>query len=146
MTSTPSDAVPSTPMTTGGYVQYNKTTQSPLAGMPDAAEESIGIVRQLFTAAGQKYAQVIWNPGSARPETGLYTEDELCPISQKQAVDLVNQMNEGDYQPPSGIASSNYQQPSVPTLALPPALQGASLTPTQAGPIDQSLSPGEGYS
>jgi hypothetical protein len=141
----PSTATPTTPMTTGSYVQYNVTTQSPLSPMPTAAEETIGIVRQLFTAQGKRYAQVVWNPGSAKPETGLYTEDQLCPISQQQAVDLTNQMNEGTYQPPSGTPSSNYQQPTVPTLALPPALQGAQVTPTLTGPTNEPLSPGAGY-
>jgi hypothetical protein len=142
---TDTSTTPTTPMATGSYVQYNATTQSPLSPAPSAAEQTIGIVRQLFSAQGKQYAQVVWNPGSARPETGLYTCDQLCPISQKQAVDLTNQMNEGTYQPPSGTPSSNYQQPTVPALALPPALQGASVTPTLTGPQDQPLSPGAGY-
>lgn len=141
MTST----APTTPMQTGAYVQYNPTTQNPLSPPPSAAEETIGIVRQLFTAQGQQYAQVVWNPGSQTPETGLYTCDQLCPISQQQAADLVNQMNCGDYTPPSGQLGSNYTQPSVPTLALPPALQGEQVTPTQTGPISGPLSPGAGY-
>jgi hypothetical protein len=141
----PSSATPSSPMTTGGYVQYNPTVQSPLAPPPSAPEETIGIVRQLFSAQGKQYAQVVWNPGSARPQTGLYTADQLCPISQQQAVDLTNQMNEGTYQPPTGAPSSNYQQPTVPTLALPPALQGAQVTPTLTGSTNQPLSPGAGY-
>lgn len=133
------------PMTQGGYVQYNATTQSPLSPAPTAAEETIGIVRQLFTAQGTQYAQVVWNPGSATPETGLYRADQLCAITQQQAVDLTNQMNEGTYQPPAGTPSSNYQQPAVPALALPPALQGTQVTPTLTGPTDQPLSPGAGY-
>ena len=132
-------------MTTGGYVQYNVTTQSPLSAMPTAAEQTIGIVRQLFTAQGTQYAQVVWNPGSNFPETGLYTCDQLCPITQQQAVDLTNQMNAGTYEPPGGTPSSNYQQPTVPALALPPALQGAQVTPTLTGPTDEPLSPGAGY-
>ena len=133
------------PMTTGGYVQYNVTTQSPLSAMPTAAEQTIGIVRQLFMAQGTQYAQVVWNPGSNFPETGLYTCDQLCPITQQQAVDLTNQMNAGTYEPPGGTPSSNYQQPTVPALALPPALQGAQVTPTLTGPTDEPLSPGAGY-
>ena len=145
MSDTASQNTPTTPMATGTYVQYNETTQSPLSPAPTAAEQTIGIVRQLFTAQGQQFAQVVWNPGGANPETGLYTCDQLCPISQKQAVDLVNQMNEGTYQPPSGALGSNYQQPTVPALALPPALQGAQVTPNLTGPTDQPLSPGAGY-
>jgi hypothetical protein len=113
--------------------------------MPDAAEQTIGIVRQFFTAQGDQYAQVVWNPGSSTPETGLYKVDQLCGITQQQAVDLTNQMNAGTYSPPSGTPSSNYTQPAVPALALPPALQGAQVTPTLTGPTDQPLSPGEGY-
>lgn len=138
-------ATPSSPMTQGGYVQYNATVQSPLSPAPTAAEKTIGIVRSLFSAQGKQYAQVVWNPGSYAPETGLYTEDQLCSITQQQAADLVNQMNEGTYEPPSGTPSSNYQQPTVPALALPPALQGAEVTPTLTGPTNQPLTPGAGY-
>lgn len=138
-------ATSSSPMVQGGYVQYNPTTQSPLSPAPTAAEETVGLVRQLFSAQGKQYAQVVWNPGSRFPETGLYTEDELCPLSQKEAVDITNQMNAGTYQPDLGTPSSNYEQPAVPALALPPALQGAQVTPTLTGPTNQPLSPGAGY-
>lgn len=132
-------------MQTGSWVQYNPTTQSPLSPGPDAAEQTIGIVRQLFTAQGTQYAQVVWNPGSQTPETALYTCDQLTPISQQQAVDITNQMNAGTYTPDLGTPSSNYQQPTVPTQALPPGLQGQQVTPTQTGPTDQPLAPGQGY-
>lgn len=135
----------SAPLATGSFVQYNSSVQSPLAPGPDAAEQTIGIVRQLFTAQGKQYAQVVWNPGSATPETALYTADQLCTITQQQAADLTNQMNAGTYQPSTGTPGSNYQQPSVPTLALPPGLQGQNVTPTLTGPIDQPISPGQGY-
>lgn len=135
----------SQPLATGSYVQYNVTTQSPQAPGPTPGEQTIGIIRQLFTAQGKQYAQVVWNPGSLYPETGLYTADELCTMTQQQAADAANQMNAGTYQPPSGTPSSNYQQPTVPALALPPALQGASVTPTLNQPTDQPLSPGTGY-
>lgn len=131
-------------MSTGSWVQYNVTTQSPLSPMPSAAEQTIGLVRQLFTAQGKQYAQVVWNPGSQYPETGLYTSDQLCAITQQQAVDLTNQMNSGDYSPNLGTPSSNYKQPSVPTLALPPGLQGQNVTPTLNQPINTPLSSG-GY-
>lgn len=133
------------PIATGSYVQYDVTKQSPLSAMPTAAEQTIGIVRQLFTAQGQQYVQVVWNPGSLTPQTGLYTEDQLCPLTQQQAADITTQMNAGTYQPPSGTPSSNYQQPTVPALALPPALQGQQVTPTLNQPTDQPLSPGTGY-
>lgn len=138
-------ATSSSPMVQGGYVQYNPTTQSPLSPAPTAAEETVGLVRQLFSAQGKQYAQVVWNPGSRFPETGLYTEDELCPLSQKEAVDITNQMNAGTYEPPDNALSSNFTQPSVPSLALPPALQGVQVTPTLTGPTNQPLSSGAGY-
>lgn len=132
-------------MQVGGYVQYNSAVQNPQAPGPDAAEQTIGIVRSLFTAQGTQYAQVVWNPGSANPETALYTCDQLCPISQQQAMDLINQMNCGDM-PPSTSVGSSYTQPSIPTLALPPALQNdTDVTPTQTGPITGPLSPGTGF-
>lgn len=142
---TPSSTTPSTPMQVGGYVQYDPTSDSPLANPPSAAEQTIGIVRQLFSAQGEQYAQVVWNPGSATPKTALYHAKQLTPISQQQAVDLTNQMNEGTYQPDLGAQSSNYEQPTVPALALPPGLQGAQVTPTLTGPTDEPLSPGAGY-
>src|SRR6516164_1565575 len=91
------------PLATGSYVQYNVTTQSPQSMLPSAAEQTIGIVRQLFTAQGTQYAQVVWNPGSQTPATGLYTADQLCAITQQQAADLTNQMNAGTYQPPTEL-------------------------------------------
>ena len=133
------------PPTTGSWVQYNVTTQSPLAGMPTPTEQTIGLVRQVFSAQGSQYAQVVWNPGSQYPQTGLYTADELCPMTQQQASDAVNQMNAGTYQPPTGTPSSNYQQPTVPALALPQGMQGLSVTPTLTGPTNEPLSPGTGY-
>ena len=139
------DTAPSTPMTVGGYVQYNATTQNPLAPAPSPDECTIGIVRQLFSAQGKQYAQVVWNPGGARPKTGLYTCDQLCPMSQQDATAAVNAMNEGTYEPPTGALGSNFQQPSVPTLALPPALQGQNVTPTLNQPTNEPLSPGAGY-
>lgn len=135
----------STPsLTTGSYVQYNVTTQSPLAPGPSAAEQTLGIVRQFFTAQGKQYAQVVWNPGSMFPDTGLYTEDQLCAITPKQAADITNQMNAGTWQPSNPATGSNYVQPTVPTLALPPGLQGQQVTPTLNTPTNQPLSSG-GY-
>jgi hypothetical protein len=136
----------STPsLATGSYVQYNAATQSPLAPGPSAAEQTLGIIRQFFTAQGQQYAQVVWNPGSQFPNTGLYTTDQLCGITQQQAADITNQMNAGTYQPSTTTPGSDYQQPAIPTLALPPGNQGEGITPTATGPINQPLSPGTGY-
>src|SRR5215469_2341148 len=96
---------------TGSWVQYNVTTQSPLSGMPTPAEQTIGLVRSVFTSQGTQFAQVVWNPGSDNPQTGLYTADQLCQLNQQQANDIRNQMNAGTYQPNLGTPSSNYQQP-----------------------------------
>jgi len=132
----------------GSYVQYDVTTQSPLAPLPSAAEQTIGIIRQLFTAQGSQYAQVVWNPGSATPQTGLYTADQLCPLTQQQAADITTNMNETGQLPPlSGTPSSNYTQPQVPSQGLPPGLQSANVPviPTLTGPLNQPLDPGTGY-
>lgn len=129
----------------GSWVQVNASAQSPLAPGPDIAEQTIGIVRQMFTAQGKQYAQVVWNPGSMFPETALYTSDQLCQITQQQAADITKQMNSGTWSPSSQAVGSTYEQPTVPTLALPPALQGEPVTPTLQGPTDQPLSPGTGY-
>jgi hypothetical protein len=137
--------------TVGSWVQYNVSTQSPLAGLPTSAEETIGIVRQLFTAQGTQYAQVVWNPGSSTPETGLYTADQLCAITSQQAADIQCQMNSGDFTPPTrqeeaAVAGQDYQQPAVPTGALPPALQtSVPVIPTLTGPQDTPLTQGAGY-
>jgi hypothetical protein len=130
----------------GSYVQYNVTQQSPLSALPTSTEQTIGRVRSIFTSEGKQFVQVVWNPGSQNPQTGLYTMDQLCPMTQQEATDAINQLNAGTYQPPSGTPSSNYQQPSVPALALPPGLQGEQVTPTLTGPTNQPLSPGTGYS
>lgn len=149
----------STLPTVGSWVQYNVSTQSPLSALPTAAEETIGIVRQIFTAQGRHYAQVVWNPGSATPETALYTADELCPITAQQAADITNQMNTGQFQIPTKQelqtqAGTQYQQPAVPSKALPPALQSVPVIPTLTGQQQppgewgtpgEPLSPGTGY-
>jgi hypothetical protein len=143
-TPTPSTNDTSLPAT-GSWVQYNVTTQSPLSGMPTSAEQTIGLVRSVFTSQGNQFAQVVWNPGSQNPQTGLYTAEQLCQLNQQQANDIRNQMSAGTFQPSSGTPSSNYQQPSVPTLALPSTLQEENVTPTLTGPTNEPLSPGTGY-
>lgn len=132
-------------LATGTWVQYNVSTQSPLAALPTTAEQTIGIIRQAFTAQGKQFFQVVWNPGNMFPETGLYTADELCALTQQEAQQITAQMNAGSYQLPQGGAGSNYQQPDVPSLALPPGLQGEQVTPTLTGPTTQPLDTGTGY-
>lgn len=139
MTTTPS-------LQTGTWVQYNVSTQSPLAALPTAAEQTIGIIRQAYTAQGKQFFQVVWNPGSMFPEVGLYSTDELCALTAQQAQQITSQMNSGTYQGLTATPSASYQQPDVPTLALPPALQGQQVTPTLTGPNNQlPLTTGAGY-
>jgi hypothetical protein len=130
--------------TVGSWVQYNVTTQSPLSALPTAAENTIGLVRQAFTAQGKQFLQVVWNPGAMLPQTGLYTSDQLCPITQQQAANIQAEMNAGTYDPskPQGTPGSNYQQPEVPSGALPPGLQNVPVIPTLTGPTDQPISGG----
>ena len=137
----------STIPTVGSWVQYNVTAQSPLSGLPTAAENTIGIVRQVFCTQGKQMIQVVWNPGAMLPETGLYTEDQLCQITSQQAANIQAQMNAGTYDPtkPQGTPGSNYQQPAIPNNALPPGLQSVPVIPTLTGPTNQPLSSGVGY-
>jgi len=137
----------SPPPSVGSWVQYNVTDQSPLSALPTAAENTIGIVRQVFSAQGQQFMQVVWNPGSSTPESALYTADQLCPITSQQAANIQASMNAGTYDPtqPQGVPGSNYQQPAVPSMGLPPGLQNVPVIPTLTGPQDQPLDPGVGY-
>lgn len=86
----------------GAWVQFNPNAQSIFAPKPTPTEATIGLVRQLFTAEGQQFYQVVWNPGSAFPQTGLYTIDQLCVLTQQDAATIMNELNSGTYQPPSG--------------------------------------------
>lgn len=98
MTATGSQAqVPSV----GSWVQVNPSAQNLLAPKPTPSELTIGLVRQLFSAEGQQYYQVVWNPGSAFPETGLYTVDQLCTLTDQAVNQIMCQLNEGTYTPPS---------------------------------------------
>lgn len=137
--------MPTQSLTPGGWVQLNATTQSPLAPGPDKAEQTIGIIRQMFMAQGKQYFQIVWNPGSMFPETAMYTSDQLSPISAQSAQQIQQQMNAGTWQPSNAAAGSNYQQPNVPEPALPPGLQQTPVTPTLKGPISQPLDLGTGY-
>lgn len=105
-------------LTPGAWVQLNPSTDSPRAALPSIAEQGIGIIRQAFTAAGQKVYLVVWNPGDARPQTGLYKEAELTPLSQQDANNRMNQMASGST-PSLPTQGSQYQQPPVPAQALP---------------------------
>lgn len=105
----------------GQWVQYNVSVQSPRAELPSVAEQTIGSIRQAFTAQGKTFYQVVWNPGDANPETGLYTDDQLCALTQQQATAIRQQIACGTYQPNmSGTPGADYQQPNIPVQAAPP--------------------------
>jgi hypothetical protein len=57
------------------------------------------------------------------PKSGLYHEDQVCPITQQQATDLVNTMNATGQFPQQGTPGENFQQPNIPVQAAPPANQ-----------------------
>jgi hypothetical protein len=105
----------------GQYVQYNATVQDPRAGPPTPEEQGLGQIRQSFSRSDGQYYQVVWNPGSMKPKSALYHEQQLCPLTQKQAQDVINGMASGDTA--TGIPGSNFQQPNVPRQAAPPSQQ-----------------------
>ena len=107
------DTTPTNPMATGSYVQYNATTQSPLSPGPSAAEQTIGIVRQLFMSQGKQFAQVVWNPGDANPKTGIYHADQLTALDQQTAQQIRQQIAAGTYQPSTPQSSTDYKSPTL---------------------------------
>src|SRR5215475_13295041 len=101
----------------GSWVQLNPTTQDPRAPQPDLAEQTIGIVRQSFVSQGKQMYQVVWNPGEARPQSALYTDDQLTPLDPQAANEIKNPLAAGTYQPSlSGTPGSQFVQPPVPTI------------------------------
>ena len=112
---------PTLPM--GSWVQYNVTTQSPQAGLPSSQEQGIGVIRQAFTKLDGTYYQVVWNPGSQTPQTGLYHADQLNPCDAQTASTIRSQLASGTYQPNMGTPSQDYQQPNIPAQAAPPSAQ-----------------------
>jgi len=128
----------------GQWVQYNVGPQDPRAPLPSLAEQTIGIIRSSYTSQGKPYYNVVWNPGEAYPKSALYTEEQLCALDPQAANEIKNQLAAGTYTPSlSGSPGSQYVQPDIPTLALPPQLQGGSFAPgapdqdnpTLTGPI-----------
>jgi len=107
----------------GQWVQYNVAVQDPQAPLPSPSEQTIGAVRQAFTLADGPYYQVVWNPGSSSPKTGLYKANQLCPLTQDQANKIIDQLAAGTFQPNLDKAGSQFQQPNVPIQAAPPSQQ-----------------------
>jgi len=106
----------------GQQVKYNATTQDPRATGPSTDEQGIGVIRQSFTKADGPYYQVVWNPGSNRPKSALYHQDQLTPLDQQQAQELMGNLAQGQLAD-VGQPGSNFQQPNVPVQAAPPNQQ-----------------------
>lgn len=116
------------PLQVGQYVQYSAASDSPRSNKPSGEEETIGIVRQVIRQGDQSYYQVVWNPGDRRPKVGMYHQDQLVPVTQQQANDILNQLAAGTYRPQDQTPGTSYQQPALPEAALPPGLQGSGYT------------------
>lgn len=89
----------------GSWVQMNLAPyQNPSLRppYPTIEERTIGIIKSAYTAQGRRYYQVVWNPGGMRPETGIYTVDQLVALSQQQAQDIQAEMAKGAYTPLGG--------------------------------------------
>lgn len=125
-----------TDLPVGQYVQFNAGVQSPRAERPTAVEQTIGVIRQAYTAAGDMFYQVVWNPGSSNPATALYTQEQLTPIDQKRANEIAAQMNAGTWTPNVGSPGSEYNEPGVPTEALPPSMQDSNTNVHFTGTVN----------
>lgn len=104
----------------GTWVQLNPSTESPRAGKPSAEEQTIGKITQSFMTQGEKFYQVVWNPGDMNPKTGTYREKELTELTQQQAQSIRQSIAAGNYQASLPQQGSNYQAPELETPALPP--------------------------
>jgi len=98
-------------LATGAWVQLNPSTESPRAMKPSATEQTIGIVKQVFTQQGEQYYQVVWNPGDANPKTAIYHANELTPLDQQTATKIRQQLASGTYQPNTPESSTDYKSP-----------------------------------
>lgn len=100
----------------GSWVQLNLSSpytyrhpQSPLqesSKYPSIAERTIGVVRSAYVAQGTQFYQIVWNPRGSKPETGMYTVDQLTPLSPQQAQQIQQQMAQGIYTPQGGWNAS----------------------------------------
>lgn len=115
----------------GQWVSYNPSFDSPLAKAASGAEQGIGIVRQSMNAQDGQYYQVVWNPGDNNPRSAWYHANQLTCLTQAEAQSIAQEMANGQT-PSLPTQSSQYQQPTVPTQALPPSIQG--LGPFQPAP------------
>lgn len=98
----------------GQWVQYNIAVQSPRAATPSAQERTVGVIRQAYNAFDGPYYQVVWNPGSAKPETGMYHVNELTAVTPQQAQQILQQPPEQ-----AGTPGTQYPQRNIPVQAAP---------------------------
>lgn len=87
------------------YAYKSSTSTSPLQvkrGYPSIAERTIGVIRSAYVAQGTQYYQIVWNPRGTKPETGMYTVDQLTPLSDQAAQAIQQQMAQGTYAPQGG--------------------------------------------
>jgi hypothetical protein len=73
---------------------------------PSVEERTVGVVRSGYVAQGQQFYQVVWNPRGNRPETGMYTIDQLVPLTAQQIQTINAEMNTGAYAPQGGWNAS----------------------------------------
>lgn len=106
-------------ITPGTYVQINPANDPLRAAKPGAEEKGLGIIKQAFTAEGDQYYVVVWNPGDAFPKTGTYRESQLTQLSPQDVQKIKQEMASGTYSPSLPEPGSNYKEPPPPAQALP---------------------------
>lgn len=92
----------------GQWVQLNAVPQTWDHPLPTAQEQTIGQIRQAFTQQGETFYQVVWLPGTAHPQTGLYRADQITCINDQQRTSIANQLASGGLT----IQSGNPTQPT----------------------------------
>lgn len=93
----------------GSWVQMNLAPyQNPKLRppYPTVEERTLGQVKSAYTAQGRQFYQIIWNPGGMRPETGMYSLDQLIPLTDQQAQQIRSEMATGAYTPLGGWNAS----------------------------------------
>lgn len=94
----------------GSWVQLNMQpyqNQPANTPHPTAMEQTIGIIRSAYVAQGQQFYQIVWNPRGIHPETGMYTVDQLTPITNQQAQDYQSEVMSGTYPVQQGGSTVN---------------------------------------
>jgi hypothetical protein len=88
----------------GSWVQLNMQPYETKPGppYPSVEERTIGIIRSAYVAQGQQFYQIVWNPRGNRPETGMYTADQVIPLNSQQVQTITQEMQTGAYTPQGG--------------------------------------------